>query len=320
MDAVDRSLDRRSRRTHSAVDCRRGAADGRCGDTVARHVARCLRAARQRNRHPRSGVSEHTAGPAAVCDRNRRHRGTLARWRACWWPPAARMLPARVRMAQQLTADQAPYLDLLVLDDAMAGAGVASLATARRAIPGLKILRRAQQGDTARIVRDTLSSVATDTLATRGKERVEDLAAAVAALTPAANLLSHPVQEIDPVAGWPHPQDRWRRCSPHAHAPAAVRRADVCDVSLVRRRRCLATRVDVALRLAVAGPPAVHDLIVRTTGDGHRLHARRGGSAHPGDGAGDRRIDAGRFQRRRRRSAHRSHAPSPPPARCRCRK
>jgi len=165
-----------------------------------------------------------------------------------------------VRMAQQLTADQAPYLDLLVLDDAMAGAGVASLATARRAIPGLKILRHAQPGDAARIVRDTLSSVATDTLAIAWQATVEDLAAAVSALTPAANLLSHPTQEIDPVA------------------VGLILKIDGGDVRQTLTHRLLfdeqtfatylwydggvaSTRAEVALRLAFGGPPAVHDLM-----------------------------------------------------------
>ncbi len=108
-------------------------------------------------------------------------------------------------------------------------------------------------------MRDTLSDVATDTLATAWDTSVADFTAALAALAPAAPLLSHPVEEIDP------------------ESVGLTLAIDAADVRQTLTHRLLfdeqtfatylwydggvaGTRMDVGLRLAVAGAPAVYDL------------------------------------------------------------
>jgi hypothetical protein len=169
---------------------------------------------------------------------------------------------ATSRMATQLTANQAPYLDLFVLDAAISDAGGTNLAAARRAIPALRIVKRSRQGDTARIVRDTLSDVATDTLATAWSTSVADFTMALAALAPAAPLLSHPVEQIDP------------------ESVGLTLTIDTADVRQTLTHRLLfdeqtfatylwydggvaGTRMSVALRLAAAGAPTAYDLTAK---------------------------------------------------------
>ena len=173
---------------------------------------------------------------------------------------------ATSRVATQLTAEQAPYLDLFVIDEPLSDAGVTNLAAARRALPALKIVRRSRQSDAARIVRDTLSSVATDTLATAWDTRLADFTAALARLAPAAPLLSHGTEEIDAEA---------------VGLTLAVGRADLRDTlthRLLFDEQTFATylwydggapgaRMDVGLRLAVAGAPAVYDLTAQRPAD-----------------------------------------------------
>jgi hypothetical protein len=162
------------------------------------------------------------------------------------------------RLARQLTANQAPYLDLFVVDELMATAAE-TLTTARRAIPGLKIVKRSPLTDAARFVRDTMLTVATDTLATAWDGAAEQFAMAIATLTPAANLLSHATEEIDP------------------GSVGLTLTINGADVRKTLTHRLLfdgqtfapylwydggaaGMRVDVALQLAISGEPAVYDL------------------------------------------------------------
>lgn len=100
-------------------------------------------------------------------------------------------------MARQITAEQAPYLDLLVTDDSTPANIVAM---ARRTLPGLKLLERAGQTDKTRVLRATLTSIASDRLATAWPGGVAAIADAVRALEPARALLSDDVQEIEPAS------------------------------------------------------------------------------------------------------------------------
>ena len=227
----------------------------RCDDTVARHVERCFRAARAAPSPFSKWCFDSTpadlqrfAIEVAATEARARGSGVLVarQWRGC--------CRDAVRMAQQLTADQAPYLDLLVLDDAMSGAGVASLAAARRAIPGLKILRRARQGDTgAHRARHLVERRDRHARHRRGNATSPISPRRFARLRRPRNLLSHPTQEIDPDAGRSHPRHRWRRCS------RTRSRIGCCSMS--KRSPPISgttaaspgTRVDVALRLAFAG-------------------------------------------------------------------
>jgi hypothetical protein len=163
---------------------------------------------------------------------------------------------AAQRVAVQLTPDQAPYLDAFVIDDG--DPEESSFVTARRALPGLKVLRRLRQADRARVVRETLLRVATDTVATAWTGSVAPLAEGVAALAPAEPLLSDQVQEIHPAS---------------VDLTLLVNGIDARQ-TLVHRLLFdekefatylfydggAGTRVDAALRLPVAGIPAVFDL------------------------------------------------------------
>jgi hypothetical protein len=166
------------------------------------------------------------------------------------------------QLASRLTANQSPYLDLLVLRASIADADRTSLATARRSIPGLKLVTRQPQGDSASIVRQTLSSIATDTLTTAWETGVKEFAAALAAFGPAAPLLVHPVEELDSVS------------------VGLTLTVDSADVRSTLPHRVLfdeqtfatylwydgglpGQRMEVGLRLASEGVPAVYDLTTR---------------------------------------------------------
>ena len=79
-----------SRTAAAAAGCRCGLLSRRrrrvdAMHDVARHVARRLRAARQRIAILEVVFRRHAGRPAAVCDRNRRHRGARRAAAECWW-------------------------------------------------------------------------------------------------------------------------------------------------------------------------------------------------------------------------------------------
>ncbi len=109
-------------------------------------------------------------------------------------------VPALERLAASLTAADAPYVDLL----AAVGAGphASVFGTFSRAVLNGRLVVRRGANDRddespARVVRDVLTTIATDTVATAWP--VDDtLADALRALLPVSNLLTHAIEPLDP--------------------------------------------------------------------------------------------------------------------------
>ena len=109
-------------------------------------------------------------------------------------------VPAVERLAASLTAADAPYVDLL----AAIGAGphTSVFDAFSRAVPNGRLVVRRRVDDRedeprARVVRDVLTTVATDTAATAWPVN-DTLAEALRALLPVSNLLTHAIEPLDP--------------------------------------------------------------------------------------------------------------------------
>ncbi|MEP6783732.1 MAG: hypothetical protein ABI983_08680, partial [Acidobacteriota bacterium] len=100
----------------------------------------------------------------------------------------------------QIGPNLAVYLDAIVVDDAWMGTVAPALASVRDAVPGLRVLGRATAEDPARIAAKTLSMLGTEMLSRSWRATPADMAAATVALLPAADLLLHPVELIEPAS------------------------------------------------------------------------------------------------------------------------
>lgn len=107
------------------------------------------------------------------------------------------------RVARSLTANEAPYVDVLSLtsDDYDASA----IAAFDRAVPGARHLRKGREAGEGRdarlrVARDVLATVGTSTIATAWRGNITSLTEAVRALTPVSDLLGDEIETLDPVA------------------------------------------------------------------------------------------------------------------------
>ena len=164
--------------------------------------------------------------------------------------------PAAQRFADQLTGEQSPYLDGLVVHEAT---GAGALEVARRRLPALNFLRRARASRPADVVRATMAALATETMATAWTADPDDLAQALVDLAPAAALLSHAVQQIDPasvgltvMAG----RENVERTLTHR----LLFDADTFATYLWYDGGVAGASLETALRLPVGGSPAVFNL------------------------------------------------------------
>ena len=164
--------------------------------------------------------------------------------------------PAAQRFADQLTGEQSPYLDGLVVHEAT---GAGALEVARRRLPALNFLRRARASRPADVVRATMAALATETMATAWTADPDDLAQALVDLAPAAALLSHAVQQIAPasvgltvMAG----PENVERTLTHR----LLFDADTFTTYLWYDGGVAGASLETALRLPVGGSPAVFNL------------------------------------------------------------
>jgi hypothetical protein len=169
---------------------------------------------------------------------------------------------AASRVARRLTPDLAPYVDLLaVVPDTDASAVTDAVA----ALPDLRLVRRDRDAGDAgaareRLVRDVLMTIATTEIASAWRGAPEAIAAAVRALTPAAELLNHDVQVIDPAAAELAVTQGGHRVS------AAVRSRllfaeQTFSTYLVYEGAPASELIDVGVRVTVAGTPVLLDLV-----------------------------------------------------------
>ena len=71
-------------------------------------------------------------------------------------------------------------------------------AAIRTALPAARLLRRAREQTATSIVAETMRMLGTDTIAASWRVTPAVMSAAMAAIVPAANLLSHPIEVIEP--------------------------------------------------------------------------------------------------------------------------
>ena len=152
------------------------------------------------------------------------------------WPSARTTFAAVERLAASLTAADAPYVDLL----AAVGAGphTSVFGAFSRAVPDGRLVVRRGVNDRddesrARVVRDVLTTVATDTIATAWP--VDDtLADALRALLPGVESADRCDRAARSRRRRPHAR-RCRRRGAARVAPPAVRCRDIYNVSRLRR-------------------------------------------------------------------------------------
>jgi hypothetical protein len=172
-------------------------------------------------------------------------------------------------IVQSLSPDTAPYVDLLAVPGEAEGSLVAAFT---RAVPnGRVVLRGVDAGASdavrPRIVRDALTYVATPVAATAWAGDAAVIADGVRALTPAADLLTHEIQPMDPAAVGLTLTQAGRDAS--AGLPYRLLfDEETFATYLVYEGASSAARLTVALRLAVEGTPVVLDL---TTGTRSRV-------------------------------------------------
>ena len=101
---------------------------------------------------------------------------------------------------RQIGANLGPYLDLVVVDEAWRAELASALSSARAAVPGLRRLGRASADDPVRIAAETMRLLGTETIAASWRSSPATIAAATDALRPAASLLVHPIEVIEPAS------------------------------------------------------------------------------------------------------------------------
>lgn len=107
------------------------------------------------------------------------------------------------RVVRGLSPETAPYVDLLAVAGQMSEAGM--VAAFHQAVPAGRLVRRAggmgePRAARERIVRDVFETVGTSWIATAWGGTSDALADGIRALAPAADLLAHRVEQIDPSA------------------------------------------------------------------------------------------------------------------------
>ncbi|MEO7158133.1 MAG: hypothetical protein ABI039_11250, partial [Vicinamibacterales bacterium] len=100
----------------------------------------------------------------------------------------------------QIGASLGAYLEAVVVDDAWTEAIAPALASARDAVAGLRVLGKAAAANPARIAAETIRMPGTEMLTRSWHATAAEMAAAIVALQPAADLLVHPVEVIEPAS------------------------------------------------------------------------------------------------------------------------
>jgi hypothetical protein len=164
-------------------------------------------------------------------------------------------------IVQRLSPEVTPYLDLLAIDEAADASVVASFV---KAVPNGHVIRRGSEtgeGATARerVIRDVLTNVGTLVLATAWRGAPEVVADAVRMLAPAADLVTHNVEQMDAAAAALTLTQAGRDVT------AALRYRLLFDQEtfstyFVYEAPSSGERMDVALRLAIEGTPVLLDL------------------------------------------------------------
>ncbi|MEO7135917.1 MAG: hypothetical protein ABI024_17055, partial [Vicinamibacterales bacterium] len=101
---------------------------------------------------------------------------------------------------EQIGASLAAYLDVVVVDQAWWEQTAPALESARALAPGLQILARRSAQDPSEIVAETMRMLGTEVLSASWRAAPATMTAAIVALAPAAGLLMHPVEVIDPAS------------------------------------------------------------------------------------------------------------------------
>ena len=176
---------------------------------------------------------------------------------------------ATARVLTGLSPETAPYVDVLVVPKTT---DAPALDRAYQAIPTLRILQRGGAVGTVedarlRVVRDVLMTVGTPTLGTVWSGDAVALAEAVRALQPAADLLAHDVAPMDADAAQLALTQGGRDAS-RALQYRLLFDDQTFTTYLVYDSIASSQPLDVGVRIAVEGQPAVLDLV---KGDVYRM-------------------------------------------------
>lgn len=181
------------------------------------------------------------------------------------------------RTARAMTADQAPYVDALVVpDDSVAPE---SLQAFRAAVPDGRLLRRGLDAGTAlgarhQVVREVLATIGTVTMASAWRGHAMDVIGAAASLTAIVELMANPIEVLDPQAVELRLTDADGDASHRVSARVLLDQKTFATYLVYDGTPPPAT-VEVSLRLPVDGTPVVIDVIEgrRTPASGYRRDA-----------------------------------------------
>ena len=158
-------------------------------------------------------------------------------------------------VAGQIGANLGAYLDLVVVDEAWSAMRLAAI---RADVPALRLLKRARADDPSQIAAETMRLLGTDTLAISWHATPVVVAAATAALVPAADLLTHQIEVIEPQSV------DLRLTTQPADLPIASHRllfdAESFATYLIFDRGSQEATLTAELRLAIVGTPVAYAL------------------------------------------------------------